>query len=235
MKLRLRLILATLLLTLAAAGSVVAQSTLPIAFSDPAPSVVLWPEPIETTILNNTTVSLVVSLQFTAFSNEETGSEYPAVELLQRYPPFHHHRARRPGFAVTSRPRRGRACARHLFRVPCSRSGLGQRGAAQGSHYRRTSPRTGTRSRRTTDGGTRAGPANHPGGQQMDSQCTPRASFHGSDLRPGSRDRLQPTRQHRRGKGCPGRNNAIGEPEQRARWRPYDHHERCIAQPWGCT
>lgn len=87
MKSRLRLILATLLLVLAAAGSVAAQSTLPIAFSDPAPSVVLWPEPIETTILNNTTVSLVVSLQFTAFSHEETGTEYPAIELLQRYPP----------------------------------------------------------------------------------------------------------------------------------------------------
>ncbi len=87
MKSRLRLILATLLLVLAAAGSVAAQSTLPIAFSDPAPSVVLWPEPVEATILNNTTVSLVVSLQFTAFTNDETGTEFPAVELLQRYPP----------------------------------------------------------------------------------------------------------------------------------------------------
>lgn len=87
MKSRLRLILVTLLVMLGAAGPLAAQSTLPIAFSDPAPSAFLWPDPVEATILNNTTASLIVALQFTAFTNAETGANVPAVELLQRYAP----------------------------------------------------------------------------------------------------------------------------------------------------
>ncbi|MCU0522307.1 MAG: hypothetical protein MUF84_16630 [Anaerolineae bacterium] len=85
MKPRLRLIMAALLMALGAVGPVAAQSTLPIAFSDPAPGIVSWPDPIEATILNNTTSSLVVTLQFTPFT-DESGTDLPAAELLQRFP-----------------------------------------------------------------------------------------------------------------------------------------------------
>ncbi len=176
MKSRLRLILATLLLVLAAAGSVAAQSTLPIAFSDPAPSVVLWPEPVEATILNNTTVSLVVSLQFTAFTNDETGTEFPAVELLQRYPP-----------SITIAPAARPRCRYPFAKQPCragqlhsisgSGRGLGQRRAAQTGDHCSAPPCAGAGCRTATDHSTCTGLAYHTGSQHLDSQCHPRPPF----------------------------------------------------------
>ena len=81
------LIIATLLSLVGLMSAPVgAQAPLPIAFGDPEPSVANWPEAITATLLNNTTDTLEVTVEFTDFVAEESEETWPSAELLRSYP-----------------------------------------------------------------------------------------------------------------------------------------------------
>jgi hypothetical protein len=69
------------------AAPIEAQSPPPIAFGDPEPSVVRWPEAITATVLNNTTETIEVNVQFSDFTDSRGTAARSPMELLQSYPP----------------------------------------------------------------------------------------------------------------------------------------------------
>ncbi|MGC9348392.1 MAG: hypothetical protein ACP5JG_09670 [Anaerolineae bacterium] len=83
---RLSYVLFVPLLMLLLSAPVLAQ-TAPIAFEDPAPVMVTWPAPVEVNVLNNTTETLIVSVEMTSFTASEGSATLVAGQVLQPLPP----------------------------------------------------------------------------------------------------------------------------------------------------
>lgn len=66
------ILLATLLAFLPQAHATLAQGNTPLAFQDTAPLTVTWPDPVQITLLNNTTETLAVTVQMSALVDLDT-------------------------------------------------------------------------------------------------------------------------------------------------------------------
>ena len=65
----------------------VAAQVLPITFEDPLPTTATLPDPIEATVLNNTTETLTVAIQVTDLEDSETGALLPAGQVFEPMAP----------------------------------------------------------------------------------------------------------------------------------------------------
>lgn len=64
-----------------------AAQTPPITFEDPLPSTAVWPNPVEATVLNNTTQTLMVTIQMPDLRDTATGAVIPVADVLQPLAP----------------------------------------------------------------------------------------------------------------------------------------------------